>query len=173
MNTVINLNDRTQFYASDELLNKLLSKISKDDTIVNFAYTDYGGDFFDKVAIEFFIKEYPLSIVCEDTIHSGKNAFIFGDVAKEFIEETENYLLSFDYIEDFYFDKQYQQETEDFQRFLDDIEMYDDYKINPNALDYLLENRSGYYNITTHGLDFCESELIGYCINAGIIAITS
>lgn len=169
MNTVTNINDRTQFFASDDLLNELLSKKGNTDTVVNFAYTDYGGDFFDKVAIEFFTEKYQENIVWEYTSYSGKNAFLFGEVAKEFLEATDNYLLGFDNIEEYYSNKEYQQETEDFQRFLNDIEMYHGYKINPDALDYLLENRSGYYRITTQGLDYSESDLIEYCEQAGII----
>jgi len=53
----------------------------------------YGGYFFDKVCIAFFAEKFPNSIVKETTYYSGENAFIFGEVAKEFEEITANYLL--------------------------------------------------------------------------------
>ena len=79
MKKVTNLKDTNQFYASEDLLNELKEKIKENDTIINFAYTDYGGDFFDKVCIKYFSEKYPNNIVKENTSYYGENAFIFGE----------------------------------------------------------------------------------------------
>jgi hypothetical protein len=166
MNNKININDRSTFYASDNLIDQLKQKYT-GEYIVNFAYTDYGGDFFDKVCISFFSESYPESIVVEPAIYFGQNAFLFGDVAKEFIEETENYLLGFDNLEEYYFNKEYEQAKNDFKLFIEGCEMYSSAEFKPDTLDYLLSEKSGYYNITTQGLDFCHSTLLNELIQTG------
>lgn len=168
MEQVINLNNTTEYFASEELLNELKSKISENDIIVNFAYTDYGGDFFDKVCIEYFSEKYPQNIVKELTCYSGENAFIFGEVAKEFIESTDNYLLGFEDLESFYYDMEYKEEIKGFEYFIESIDR-DKYEISENAIDLLSENKGGSYSVLTSGLDYSESDLIEYCINEGIL----
>lgn len=168
--TTVNLKDHSTFYGSDELVKELQSKMQPEDVVINFAYTDYGGDFFDKVAIQFFTEKHPDSIVSESTSWSGENAFIFGPVAKEFQEETERYLLGFNGIEDYYSIKQSEQETEDFKRFLDDLDK-DKYQVTENSLEKLLNERSGYYSITTQGVDYSERDLIKFCLENDIISI--
>lgn len=168
MKQVTNLNERTQYYASDDLLNELKSKIHANDIIVNFAYTDYGGDFFDKVCISFFNENYKDNFVSENTCYSGKNGFLFGEVAKEFLESTENYLLSFEGIEEYYYNMQNNEEYEGFKYFIEGLDT-DKYEISDTAIDTLMENKGGYYNVLTSGLDYCESDLIDYCIESGII----
>lgn len=169
MKQVTNLNDRTQFYSSDEMLAELKSKIKDGDCIINFAFTDYGGTFFDKVMIEYFTENFPDSIVSEGAIYYGKNAFLFGDIANEFINEYESYPLCFRDSEEYYMNKESEQEMNDFKTFLEDIEKYNGYLVKENALDYLSEHKGGYYNITTQGIDYSESELITFCEDAGII----
>ena len=157
--------------ASDELIDYATAKMKEgdDDQVLNFAYTDYGGDFFDKVAIEFFLENYPDNIVVEHTMYSGKNAIVFGEPAREFAEASERYILGFDNIEDYYYQMQYEQERKDFERFLDDMEKYNNYKVSKEALDWLLENKSGYYSMLTTGLDFSESDLEEELVNEGLL----
>lgn len=102
--TTVNLKDRSTYYASSDLLEQLNAKIKEGDLIVNFAFTDYGGSFFDKVFIEYFLKFHPENIVSENTNWYGKNAFIFGEIVKEFIEESENYPLGFESTEEFFYE---------------------------------------------------------------------
>jgi antirestriction protein len=161
--------DLKDAFASDDLREELKSKMKEGDDIVAFAYTDYGGDFFDKVAIEYFEKNYPDNIVVERTAYSGKNAIVFGEPAKEFIEASENYILGYEDIESFYYEMQYEQETEDYERFLKDLETYEGYKVSENALDWLLENKSGYYTMTTQGLDFSSTDLEKELLEEGLI----
>jgi hypothetical protein len=163
-----NLKDRHSFFSSDELINKLKENYTGED-IVNFAYTDYGGDFFDKVAIAFFSENYPDNIVFESTVYGGQNAFIFGDIVPEFLEVTENYLLGFDNLEEFYYQMEYKETIDGFKRFIDDMEKYNNLVLCPDGFDKLMEQRSGYYNIYPSGIDFSESELIKFCINEGIL----
>jgi len=145
--------------ASADLISEAESKMGEDKMVLNFAYTDYGGDFFDKVAIKFFEENYPDNIVVENTMYSGQNAIVFGEPAREFAEASEKYLLGFDNIEDYYYEMQYEQEREDFERFLEDTEKYDNYKVKPEAINWLMENKSGYYSILPSGLDYSSSDL--------------
>jgi hypothetical protein len=108
------------------------------DTIVAFAYTDYGGDFFDKVAIEYFKESHPNNIVFENSGYNGQNAIVFGEPAKEFLEVSESYLLGFEDMESFYYELQNEQEYKDFKYFLSDIK--DKYIIKKEALNWLMEN---------------------------------
>jgi hypothetical protein len=157
--------------ASADLIGEAEAKMKEGDfdQVLNFAYTDYGGDFFDKVAIEFFLENYPDNIVVENTMYSGKNAIVFGEPAREFAEASERYILGFDNIEDYYYQMQYEQEREDFERFLDDMEKYNNYKVSPQAIDWLLENKSGYYSITPQGVDYSESDLEEELVNEGLL----
>ena len=156
-------------FGSDELKEKLAEQVKEQDFFVNFAYTDYGGDFFDKVAIEYFAKYYKENIIIEKTCYNGKNAFLFGEVAQEFWKETENYLLGFDGIEDFYFEKVNAQELEDFEYFIEN-ELKEKYLFeSEKVLDYLLTEKAGYYSITPQGLDFCWETLTNELLELGLI----
>ena len=52
-------------FASEELKDELREKLNikgnslGDNVVISFAYTDYGGDFLDKVAIRYFEENYP------------------------------------------------------------------------------------------------------------------
>jgi hypothetical protein len=91
-------------YGSDELVE--LAKSKQSDIYINFAYTDYGGDFFDRVAIAYFKENHPDNIVYENTYFNGENAYIFGEIAKEFKKETDAYLLGFESMEEYYCEKE-------------------------------------------------------------------
>lgn len=161
-------------FASEELINELKEKTgitgnsTGDVPVIAFAFTDYGGDFIDKVAIEYFEENYPENIVSENTSYFGKNAFVFGEPAERWIEETEDYPLGFDDFESYYYDKQYEAEVDGFNSFLDDLSS--DYEFDRDrVMDYLLEEKGGYYSITTQGLDYSSSDLIEELENAGEI----
>ena len=156
-------------FGSNELREELKSKIKENDMYINFAYTDYGGDFFDKVCIEYFIKEYPQNIIWENTVYSGKNAYVFGDIVKEFWEKQENYLLGFENLEDFYFNMEREVTENDFNYFIDE-ELKDKFLYNRDeVLEYLLTEKSGYYSITTQGLDFSWSDLTEELLKENLI----
>jgi NAD(P)H-flavin reductase len=168
MKKVENLNDRTSFYASDQLLKDLQARLNPGDTVVNVAYTDYGGDFFDKVLIQYFEEKHPDSIIVESAGWNGYNAFIFGAIADELIESTDMYLLGFENLEDYYSEKEADQEREDFTRFLNDLDK-DKYTVAEDGADRLYEKKAGGFNITTQGVDFSERDLIEFCLQEGII----
>ena len=156
-------------FGSNELKEELKSKIKENDMYINFAYTDYGGDFFDKVCIEYFIKEYPQNIIWENTVYSGKNAYVFGDIVKEFWEKQENYLLGFENLEDFYYNMEREVTENDFNYFIDE-ELKDKFLYNRDeVLEYLLTEKSGYYSITTQGLDFSWSDLTEELLKENLI----
>jgi hypothetical protein len=154
--------------STNDLKEELREKMKDGDDVIHFAYTDYGGDFLDKVAIEYFEENYPKNIVSENTAYSGKNAFVFGTPATEWLEASENYLLGFDDIESYYYEKQNEEEYKGFNDFLKDLRMK--YAFNKKkVLDWLMENRSGYYSVTTQGLDFSYSDLVEELENEGLI----
>jgi hypothetical protein len=173
-------NARVQYlseeFASSDLLEKFrkASKIEGNDVtnkdVLAFAYTDYGGDFMDKVAIAYFLENYPKNIVVENTGWNGKNALIWGKPAKEFIESTQDYPLGFEDLESFYYEMQDKEERDDFEYFLDDLEKYNNYTFDKEeVMDWLMENRSGYYRLTTQGLDFSYDELQDVLEDEGLI----
>lgn len=164
----INILELNKSFGSYELKDELKTKIKENDFVVCFAYTDYGGEFFDKVAIEYFIKNYPENTICENTIYYGKNCFLFGEVAREFWQASEDNFLNFEDLEDFYFNAINEQENEDFIYFLNDIKNKFIFDFD-KALDYLMQKKSGYYNITTQGIDFCYEDLITELLNNNII----
>jgi hypothetical protein len=164
-------------YASEEMANKLREKLGiktdslGDNYVISFAYTDYGGDFLDKVAISYFSENYPENTIKENSGWGGENAFVFGEPAKEWIEQTQDYALGFEDFEDFYYEKQNEQEGEDFNYFLDDI--VSEYTFDREVvIDWLMENKSGYYGITTQGLDFSWTDLTEELVNEGLIEKT-
>lgn len=161
-------------FASDGLREQILSELHNDEErTYHCAYTDYGGNFLDKVFIAYFKEKYPNNIVSETTCWNGENAFIFGQFNKEygidkFIEETENYLLGFESIEDSYSEM----EMEVFNNFVEEVcEMLEtSFTFKKEGLNrWLYENKYGYYSILTTGVDYCESDLVQELVNKNII----
>jgi len=163
-------------FASDELKSELQEKLGissndlGDNVVISFAYTDYGGDFLDKVAIRYFQENYPENTLVENTSYNGENAYVFGEPAKEWIESTEDYPLGFENIEELYYEMQNESEYESFEYFLDDLQKYDGYVFDKDeVMSWLMENRGGYYSMTTQGLDFSSSNLTDELVNEGLV----
>lgn len=150
--------DLSQVISSYNLKEQVREKISVGEQVLSFSYTDYGGTFFDKVGIEYFIINHPNNIVWEHTIYFGKNGIIFGDVVKKFQEDTENYLLGFEEMESYFYEVENETEHEDFTTFLEDIKR--EYIVSEECMNWLINNRSGHFTMTTQGLDFSYSDLI-------------
>jgi hypothetical protein len=159
--------DLDEVVAYSDLKDELKSKMKEGDEIVAFGYTDYGGSFGDKVAIEYFKENHPKNIVFENSAYNGQNGIVFGEVAKDFLEQTEDYPLGYEDMESFYYEMQNAQEEKDFEYFLSDIK--DKYTVKKDAIDWLLENKSGYYSIQPDGLDFSYSELENELEEEGLI----
>jgi hypothetical protein len=159
--------DLDEVVASSDLKEELKSKMKEGDEIVAFGYTDYGGSFGDKVAIEYFKENHPKNIVFENSAYNGQNGIVFGEVAKDFLEQTEDYPLGYEDMESFYYEMQNAQEEKDIEYFLSDIK--DKYTVKKDAIDWLLENKSGYYSIQPDGLDFSYSELENELEEEGLI----
>jgi len=141
-----------------------------DNVVISFAYTDYGGDFLDKVAIRYFEENYPQNTLVENAGYGGQNAFVFGEPAQEWIDTTDDYPLGFENIEDLYYEMQNEAEYESFDMFLDDLER-DDYVFDRDeVMNWLMENKGGYYSMTTQGLDFSYSDLEDELVNEGLIS---
>lgn len=163
----VNLKDRTTYYASSDLLDQLSEKITEGDTVINFAYTDYGGTFYDKAVIEYLKVDFPESIIYEETSWYGQNAFIWGEFADRFLAETENYCLDFEGLEEFYMEWEYEETKKGVDYFIESLD--DNYSLVDSAEEKIMELVSDYYSVLTSGLDYSESELIERCIQKGII----
>jgi hypothetical protein len=167
--------DLSEEFASEELLAKFRKKSGIKDTqltkpnVIAFAYTDYGGDFMDKVAIEYFLENYPKNIVVENSGYNGKNAIVWGKVAMDWVEATEDYAFGYEDFESFYYDKVYKEEEQAFSEYLYELQR-DGYKLDyDEVLQWLLENKGGYFSITTQGLDFYDGDLTKELLAEGLI----
>ena len=163
-------------FASDELKEELMEKLGietnslGDNVVISFAYTDYGGDFLDKVAIRYFEENYPENTLVENAGYNGQNAYVFGEPAQEWIDTTDDYPLGFENIEDLYYEMTNEAEYESYEYFLDDLER-DDYVFEKDdVMNWLMENKGGYYSMTTTGLDFSYSDLEDELVQEGLIS---
>lgn len=118
-NNLVDFSSKQTYVASESLLQEAKDKHS--DIYLNFAYTDYGGSFLDKVIISYFKEYYPENIVHERTSWNGENAFIFGEPAKELYDFIKNgYILGFDCLEQYYTEMEYNMITEEAQQYIND-----------------------------------------------------
>jgi hypothetical protein len=154
---------------SSNLRERAQAKIDKGMTVIDFSYTDYGGSFGDRVAIAYFKKHYPKNILVENSGYNGQNAFVFGKVADDYLEETKNYPLGFEDMEEFYYNMQNQVEEKEYKSFVKDLKS-NGYKVSPNALGWLLENKSGYYNLEPNMLDYSPEDLTEELIEEGLVS---
>ena len=122
----------------------------------NVGYTNHGGSFLDKVIIAYFEENYPENIIFENTSWDGKNAIIFGGIAKEFIECYESYALGFEYLENYYYQIEEDARNEYIQ-YLCELYPLTDLQIH-EATEYLEENCT----YLTSGVDICEIDLLNY-----------
>ena len=95
------------WYDREDLVKELREEgLTDDSIIINFAYTDYGGDFLDNVFIKYFEEEKTKTFAVQNTVYYGKNAILWGKLADEVKADSQNYPLGFRSIEDFYFQKE-------------------------------------------------------------------
>lgn len=128
----------------------------------NFAYTDYGGDFWDKVCIRYFRENYPDNFVHEVCGWNGENGILFNtqdntNLVEDFREATEKYLLGFGDLESFYSEIEYEQTEQSFKYFLEDTQR--DYFVKAKTLDYLVDHYMGDFSMLPNDLDFCHEDL--------------
>lgn len=90
-NNLVDFASISTYVASESLVQ--VAKDKHSDIYLNFAYTDYGGSFLDKVIISYFKEYYPENIVHEKTSWNGENAFIFGEPAKELYDIVWEWLI--------------------------------------------------------------------------------
>lgn len=160
-------------YASDSLRAELEGHAADASAfpVVNLAYTDYGGDFFDKVAIAYFIEKHPANILVEKTCYFGQNALVFGEIAATFAEETEKYPLGFEGLEDYYYAAESAEYDKAFASFMD--EELRVYTFDKDAvLEWLDENKRGNCDITTQGVDYCSICWVSDLTRDGLITKT-
>lgn len=146
-NYLVDFSKGWTYVGSESLVQEAKSKHS--DIYLNFAYTNYGGSFLDKVIISYFKENYPENIVYEKTSWEGENAFIFGEPAKELYDFIKNgYILGFDCLEQYYTEMEYNMITEEAQRYINDNGLgnelhdivcewlIDNSRVEPNFVDY-------------------------------------
>lgn len=161
-NNLVDFSNKQTYVASESLVQEAKDKHS--DIYLNFAYTDYGGSFLDKVIISYFKEYYQENIVHEKTSWNGENAFIFGEPAKELynLMKVDN-VLGFDDLEDYYTEMEYNMITEEAQQYIKDNglgnELYD------IVCDWLSENSYPEPNY----LDYSENDLNKYLYKNGYL----
>lgn len=146
-NNLVDFASISTYVASESLVQEAKDKHS--DIYLNFAYTDYGGSFLEKVIISYFKEYYPENIVHEKTSFNGENAFIFGEPAKKLYNLMKVYnVLGFDDLEDYYTEMEYNMITEEAQQYIDDNGISNDLldivyewigensRLEPNFVDY-------------------------------------
>ena len=177
------VNTISEAYITDEMAKKLKSKLNttSDDLreydVIKFGYSDYGGDFYDKVAIAYFRENYPENIIVENTGYSGEIAVVFGEPAKEYMEQTENYALGFEDIETAFYEAEYDARFEGINDFINE-ELIPKYEINPkNELEIdnwddvnrLLEEQFSPSVLSSGQIDYSSSDWIEHLEDLEII----
>lgn len=160
-NNLVDFSSKQTYVASKSLVQEAKDKHS--DIYLNFAYTNYGGSFLDKVTISYSKEYYPENIVHEKTSWNGENAFIFGEPAKESHDLIKTgYILGFDCLGQYCTEMEYNVITEEAQRYINDNgpgnELYD------IVCEWLTENS----HIEPNFLDYSEIDLNEYLQKTGI-----
>ncbi|HAE88174.1 TPA: hypothetical protein DCG86_09155 [Candidatus Marinimicrobia bacterium] len=159
------------FSLKEELREKFEKFVHVFPVVLVCNYTDYSGSYLDHVIIDYFKARYPDNIVSEFTNWNGENGIIFG--SKEFMDELresmEDYPLGFRDLEDFYSELQMEDEAEFWEFFISEIPCYYEFD-RETVLDWLNENRSGYYGQNPDGsLDVYSDLLIEEMVEAGVL----
>lgn len=151
-NNLVDFASISTYVGSESLVQEVKDKHS--DIYLNFAYTDYGGLFLDKVIISYFKEYYQENIVHEKTSQNGENAFIFGEPAKELynLMKVDN-VLGFDDLEDYYTEMEYNMITEEAQQYIDDN------GISNDLLDIVCEWMINNSHVEPNFVDYSEVEL--------------
>ena len=152
--TICDLNNTDTFIASSELVAEAKAKNAKQ--YVNIAYSNYGGTFLDKVLISFIENDHPNNIVSENSAWNGKNAFIFGNILQQLIEDTNDYLLKFETLEE-YFCEMEQKEYDEYINILIDEGVINNVRYERDFAKQYLEEHA---NISTIGVDVNVDDLV-------------
>lgn len=154
-NYLVDFSNGCTYVCSESLVQEAKDKHS--DIYLNFAYTDYGGSFLDKVIISYFKEYYPENIVHERTAWYGENAFVFGKPAKELynLMKVDN-VLGFDDLEDYYTEMEYNMITEEAQQYIDDN------GISNDLLDIVCEWMINNSHVEPNFVDYSEVDLNEY-----------
>lgn len=161
-NCLVDFSNKFTYVASESLVQEAQEKHS--DIYLNFAYTDYGGSFLDKVIISYFKEYYPENIVHEKTSWNGENAFIFGEPAKELYNFIKNgYILGFDCLEQYYTEKEYDMVIGAVDSYITDNQLSNDlYDI---VCDWLSENS----RLEPNYMDYSEHDLNNFLHKNGYL----
>lgn len=98
--------NKTDCYATEELLEEVLNKYTLFDKYIAISYTDYGGTYLEKIFIQYLKETHPNNIIIENTIYFGENAIVFGSIVEDIIEATRDYPLGYKDFEDYYCNKE-------------------------------------------------------------------
>lgn len=161
-NNLVDFSSKQTYVASESLLQEAKGKHS--DIYLNFAYTDYGGSFLDKVIISYFKEYYPENIVHEKTSWNGENAFIFGEPAKELHDLIKTgYILGFDCLGQYYTETNYNIIADTAQQYINDNGL--DNGLYDIVCEWLIENS----HIEPNFLDYSETDLNEYLQKNGYL----
>lgn len=157
-NNLVDFSRKYTYIASESLVQ--VAKNKHSDIYLNFAYTDYGGSFLDKVIISYFKEYYPENIVCEITSWNGENALLFGEPAKDLYYFMENVdLFGFDNLGQYYTEMEYNMITEATQEYIDENGLSND--LYDTVMEWFFENGHTEPNY----MDYSEHDLNEYILN--------
>lgn len=161
-NNLVDFSSKQTYVASESLVQEAKNKDS--NIYLNFAYTNYGGSFLDKVIISYFKENYPENIVHEKTSWNGENTFIFGESAKELYELiiTGN-ILDFDYLGQYYTEMEYNMITEEAQQYINDNGL--DNELYDIVCEWLIDNSC----LEPNFVDYSETDLNEYLQKNGYV----
>ena len=140
--------------ASEELIEEVLQ--NKSDIYINVSYTDYGGTFMHKCLIDYIYENYPQNIIKELTSWNGKNAFIFGDIAKDIKESLDN--KSFPYWDnfcDYFIEREEEEKRKCANEYIQENDIIKEGE-KEVIYDFFFDN----CNVCTFGVDYSENDII-------------
>jgi hypothetical protein len=75
----------------DDMKELKANGIKNDDILIHFIYSDYGGDYLDRVAIKYFSqKKYQNCFRVYNIFGGGKSGLLWGTVASRFFQKFRN-----------------------------------------------------------------------------------
>lgn len=148
--------NKTDCYATEDLLEKVSSKYPLFDKYIAISYTDYGGTYLEKIFIQYLKETHPNNIIVENTVYFGENAIVFGYIVDDIIEASKDYTLGYEDFEDYYYGK----EISDLGKAA--IQFIKENNIPEDQEEFIYDYFRDVATMQTFGVDYSESDLERY-----------
>jgi len=143
-------------FMSWQLRRQFPDNIKDDQLVINFAYTDYGGSFIDKVIIAFLRSKHVQHMLHEHTSWSGENCTLYSKKYVKFFNRDFKDWFYNDEFEEFYCQQEYQIQDECWNyvanEFIQDYEL--DESMKSDIVNFLHEEFDRYYSIVYTQVDY-------------------